>query len=141
MIGILTRTRRVLGESRVGLAVRVGASKRTGQRWASGESFPTAIQLLELARHVLPRDRRLAADLAAKAGTTLDAIAPPAPPAAPPVATEHLVDSVVCAAVDASGLASSVVRPALLAALERARSLRLDLLAIEGSLRARVGAQ
>jgi hypothetical protein len=133
------------------LPKRTGASRRTVQRWFSKESSPGNHHLQELARHVFPVDRELAAELAEAGGSSLDALgllaretlanAPPPVPAPPPLAAEDLVDSVVCAAAEESGLAPRAVRPVLLAAFARARALRMDVAAVERGLRARVGAK
>jgi hypothetical protein len=121
-----------------------GTSKRTVQRWFSGQAAPAAHNYQALARLVHAKSPALAADLAAAGRTTLQALgivdaapaaAPPAPPPPPP--SDLVVDSLVCAAAEAVELMPAAVRPALLAAFTRARLLGLTVEAVEAGLRAR----
>jgi hypothetical protein len=75
-----------------------------------------------------PRSRcRLAAELAAAAGQTLESLGivkpapPPAPPPLPPMPRHLSADAVVCVAAEGMGLAPGAVRGALVAAFRRAR--------------------
>ena len=120
---------RVLQTSPYALARRYGASSRTGIRWNAGRSTPSPKVLAALAREVFAKDKALAAKLAAAADSSLEALFPKPSPAAVAMA-----DAVVCSAADAMQVAPSAVRPALLAALARAKSLGLSLDALQASL-------
>jgi hypothetical protein len=119
----------------------LGVSERTGQRWAAG-GFPS-YHLVDLARVVHPHDPTLAAEIAEAAGGTLVSlgIVKPAPAAparpngsdGPPAG---VVDAVVCAAAEAMQLPPHLLRPALLAALVRARELALPVDFVEKTLAA-----
>lgn len=115
------------------LAQRVGSSRRTVQRWAQGQSVPTALNWHNLARVVHPHDPELAAQIAGHAGTTLEALGivkpappPPAPAPAPPprpaLTLEH-VDALVCAAADALDVRPRKVRAVVEAVFVRAARL------------------
>jgi DNA-binding XRE family transcriptional regulator len=125
------------------LGERLGASRRTGQRWERGQAHPTGPQLHELARLVHPKNAALAAELAAACGTTVQALGlvPPPAPAAPPPTVPGVplasvqVDSLVLTAADAMDTTSRVVRPVLYAAFARARQLRLTVEQVEEILR------
>jgi transcriptional regulator with XRE-family HTH domain len=122
---------RVLQTTPHALARRLGASARTGTRWKTGRSTPSPAVLTALAREVFPLDKGLAATLATAAGESLETLFPrPSPTAV------ALADAVVCAAADAMQAAPSAVRPALVAALARAKSLNLTLEALAASLTA-----
>jgi hypothetical protein len=120
----------------------LGSSRRTGQRWETGASRPSPGQLQDLARRVHPHDASLAAQIAAAGDSSLVALglekppAPPQPPAPPPVVplAQHVIDSVVCAAADAIDVLPRTIRPALLAALTRARHIGLTLEDMERAL-------
>jgi len=118
----------------------IGASRRTGQRWAVGRAHPSGPQLQELVVRVHAVDADLAADLAAVAGTTLLAMGlerPAAPPAAiAAFAVERVADSVLCAAAEAMDVSPRAMRHAILAAFTRARELGLTVEAMEKALRA-----
>jgi hypothetical protein len=100
-----------------------------------GQSIPSSEQLAALAALIHRHDTDLAAELAAAGGTSLERlglVAPPAPVAAPRV--ELLIDSVVCVAAEAMDVLPRAIRPALLAAVRRARHLGLTLEAMERAL-------
>jgi DNA-binding XRE family transcriptional regulator len=113
-------------------------SRRTVQRWDAGRGSPDPAQVVALARVVYPKNAELASRLARAVGTSLEAlglvVAPaasppkPAPPPPPPFVplNAHMVDSITCAAADAMNMVPGAVRPALRAAFERARDLRLS---------------
>jgi transcriptional regulator with XRE-family HTH domain len=116
------------------LAKLLGCSSRTVIRYyrGGGTILPTTYE--RLARAVHPHDRDFAVELAANAGHTLVTLGlePPPPPPAPPSppipvrpapSSRHMVDSIVCAAAEAMQTAPHVVRPALVAAFERANAL------------------
>jgi transcriptional regulator with XRE-family HTH domain len=130
------RARRALRVTQVDLAQMLGASRRTGQRWDAGQSYPSVSQLTELAKAVYARDPALASEVAVSVGTTVDALglAAPAAPAAP-AAIETIVDSVVCAAAEAMDALPRAVRPALMAAFARARELHLSIEDVERGLK------
>jgi hypothetical protein len=118
-----------LGVDMSGFARAMRTSVRTAARWQSGESTPSLGQLAELARRIYPKDRALAAQLAAAADETLVSLkleAPPAPPAPPPRVTtpgerateKHLAKIVLCAAAEALDVPPHAVRPAIAAALK-----------------------
>jgi hypothetical protein len=86
-----------------------------------------------LARIVQSRDAALAAEIAKAAGITLEPSPGPGG-TAPPALAPALVDSVVCAAADVLGAPPADVRPALRAALLRARELGLTADTIEQAL-------
>ena len=121
---LLARTRSLLLLSQRELGALSGASRRTVRR---------------LAMAVHPRDPALSADLAKAGQTTLAALglAPPAGSQGHSLGSadlKHVVDSVVCAAVDASGVASVPTRAGLLAAVVRAKALGLSLDALQAGL-------
>jgi transcriptional regulator with XRE-family HTH domain len=136
MTDVITEARFALRLYQNELAAKLGASRRTGQRWTTGESRPAAHQFLELAKLLLPVDRGLAARAAAEAGTTLQAagLVHPEPPAPPPVAPRGVVDAVVCAAAEAMNLPPGAVRSAVLAAFARAREIGLSVEMVESAL-------
>jgi transcriptional regulator with XRE-family HTH domain len=157
--------RALVGKARIALRLSqrelgalVGVSMRTAHRWEGGASQPDGRELGRLALAVLPTDRELAAQIAACAGTTLDALSPPeAPVAAPPPVfaaaapmiaprafppVTLLVDSILVSAGDAAeeqGIAS-IPRPAMRrilgAAIARTRDLGLSLEEVHGALSA-----
>jgi transcriptional regulator with XRE-family HTH domain len=136
---LVGRARTALRMTQNELAEKLGASRRTGQRWAAGASTPSDRQLAELAALVCPRDRPLASDLAREARTSLEELGlaePQRPVQAPrPMPSDALLaDSVVCAAVEASMLPPAVLRTILLASLARARELGMDLARLEAAL-------
>jgi transcriptional regulator with XRE-family HTH domain len=131
------RARRALRVTQVDLAQMLGASRRTGQRWDAGQSYPSVSQLTELAKAVYARDPALASEVAVSVGTTVDALglAAPAAPPAVPAPIESIVDSVVCAAAEAMDALPRAVRPALMAAFARARELHLSIEDVERGLK------
>ncbi len=128
------------------LAALAGVSRRTVQRWDSGSSSVSSLDLEKIAAALHPKYPEMAARVAAATGRTLVDLGLEAPPRAPVAAgptvpsysvqnVRHLVDSLVCAAADASGVLPSALRPALLAAFTRARELSLDVPTVERALR------
>jgi hypothetical protein len=129
----------VLGESQEAFGERLGVSRRTVSRWMGRSVMSLDAGACDaLARAVYPHDPALAARLVATRGATLEdagIVSPPAPVAPPPPAPPpYLVDVVVCAAAEALDASPRVVRPALLAALKRARAVGLDMDAMEKAL-------
>src|SRR5215472_2227952 len=130
LAALLVQARRLLEISAGELGEMLGSSLRTAQRWETEDGcVPMPEQLAELARAVYPRDSRLAAALAAAAGTSLlllglvPAARKAKPAALPP---ELLVDSIVCVAAEAMDAPPGRVRPILQAAFTRARELGLS---------------
>ena len=111
----------------------VGSSQRTVQRWYAGHGTPYPHHITKLVAAVHPQDPDLARRLARAMGQTLESLGVVAPPAPPPVAappepspfTPLLVESVVSAAAEALDLSPRVARPAVLAAVERAKAAGL----------------
>ncbi len=130
---ILLRGQHALHLSQGELGVLMGASHRTGQRWATGRSTPSPGQWKTLAQKVYAIDPELAASAAEAGGTTLHALG--LETSAERARADRIVDSVVCAAADAMDVTPQRVRLALFAAAVRARELGLDLLTIENALR------
>ncbi len=134
-------SRQALGATQAELGAMLGASRRAAQRW-SDRGVPS-YHLLDLARLVHPRNPSLAEQLAAAAGTTLEAagIVLPAPPvvAVPPAATpaDGVVDAVVCAAAEAMDMKPPDVRAGLHAAFARAREIGLTVDFVERVLGAK----
>jgi hypothetical protein len=113
-----------------------------------GDNGPPFHDWCKLVRHVYARSPALAAEIAAELGETLVSLgveAPPAPvttaapapqpPARPVPPVGDLVDSIVCAAAEAIATTPQAVRPALLAAFERAASVGLAVDDVRGALR------
>jgi DNA-binding XRE family transcriptional regulator len=115
------------------LSKKLGISRRTGQRWDSGESAPAIHHYQELAKMVFPVDPALAKELAAAGQTTLEALglvgrSSPA---------QRALDSILCAAADVLDLAPRIVGPALAAAFERMRELGVSVEDVERALASR----
>jgi transcriptional regulator with XRE-family HTH domain len=123
---LLTRAQLALGLSQERLGEIVPVSRRTVWRWQSGQSSPIAPHVERIARAVYPRDPALAAELAAAAQTTLAALG--LEPERKAIDTQPLLaEAVVCAAAEALDVSPRAVRPALAAAIARAREAGLDL--------------
>jgi DNA-binding XRE family transcriptional regulator len=145
---LLVRASHALGMTQASFGELFGVSRRTMVRWHQGQNGPPYQHWVDLVRHVHPRNPALAAEIASELGETLVSLgveAPPAPVthpgsrgeasarAAPPVG--DLVDSIVCAAAEAIAATPQAVRPALLAAFERAASVGLAVDDVRGALR------
>ncbi len=126
---LFNAARRAMRTSQKDLAAALGASERSGQRWAAG-GFST-FYLPRLARLVYPHDEALAREIAEAAGGTLESLGivvpPPPAPQGPPPPPAGIVDAVVCAAAEAIDLTPKAVRPAVLAAFTRAQELGLGI--------------
>jgi hypothetical protein len=133
--GHLALASRVLGLTHGQLANMLGVSLRTVARWYAKQGGPVAGDFHTLARAVHPRDPDVAARLAAAGGTTLEALGLTAPPEDLTLPVPLLVDSVLCAAAAALDVAPKAVRPALVAAFQRAREMRLSVEAVDLALR------
>jgi DNA-binding XRE family transcriptional regulator len=148
---LLIRARQTLGWTQQKLADKIGSSQRTVLRMENGHSTFHATLATQLAPHVYPLDRELAADLLSLAGQTLigagleAAPASPAAPAPPPLPSRPAqaavlpppvpapdvlaaqVDAIVCAAAEAADVSPRVVRGSVLLVMRRVLELRLDL--------------
>jgi len=122
------------------LAELVGSSKRTVERWSAGHGGPYPDHITRLAAAVYPHDADIARRLASFLGQSLESLGivkppPPAPPPLPPPVvsppapsplTPLLVESVVAAAAEALDVSPRAVRPAVLAAVDRAKAAGLS---------------
>lgn len=151
---LLVYAQQALGCSQEQLGEVAGVSRRTVTRWISDGSAPSIAEWARIARAVYPRDRALSERIAKAMGESLITLGlesppppppPPAPvlpdplPAGPPPRpfppTNDLVDSIVCAAAEAIGSPPGSMRPALIAAFDRAASLGLELEEVRSGLR------
>ena len=145
---LLTHAQTALVLTQETLGALLGVSRRTMTRWQGGGHHPSIQQWAVLARHVYAVKPALAAEIAAEMGETLVSlgiVAPPAPPEPGPVVPEGptrpvtptaaLVDSIVCAAAEAVATTPQSMRPALLAAFDRAAVVSLSIDEIRASLR------
>jgi hypothetical protein len=116
----------------------LGVSRRTVIRWGEHGVSLSRDQKAALVEALHAKDPAFAAQIAGDLGESLEslgvvavAVASPEPSRAEalpaPIAREHLADSIVCAAAEAVGLSPQAVRPALVAAFDRAASVRLSL--------------
>jgi hypothetical protein len=138
---LVVEARRALLLNREKFGEILKSSKRTVARWEGGESSISSTDLFDLARHVYPRDAKLAEEIALAGGATLEAlgivsapVAPLPPPPPPPIPGHVLVEAIVCAAADALKAVPETVRPAVLAAFQRARELRMTVEDVERAL-------
>jgi DNA-binding XRE family transcriptional regulator len=143
---LLREIRRALLGSQGTVGEVVGVVRQTVAKWEQGKSVPPPSTWAALARAVHPRDVALAARVAAAGDHSLESLglAAPAPPApALSLTPAHLADSIVCAAADAMDVTPRSVRPAVVAAFERAMALSmtpeavLKVLAAPGTKKAR----
>ena len=150
---LLVFAQSALGCSQEQLGRVAGVSRRTVTRWFSRGTTPTIPEWARIARAVYPKDRALSERIAKAMGESLITLgleAPPPPPP-PPAAvspdplpagppprpfppTNDLVDSIVCAAAEAIGSPPGSMRPALIAAFDRAVSLGLELEEVRSGL-------
>jgi hypothetical protein len=145
--GLLVRANGALGLTQEAFGKLLGVSRRTMIRWQQGDNGPSFEQWIGLVRQVYPRNAALATEMATELGeslVSLGVVAPPALPAPPPPSPEparvvppvgDLVDSIVCAAAEAIATTPQAVRPALLAAFERAASVGLAVDDVRTALR------
>ena len=151
---LIVRASIALGVTQREFANVIGTSHRTAQRMQRGQSVASDAQLRTLAMRLYPKNRELAAELAATAGTSLVALgaeAPfppspgaasgsaaqpaPSPPPRPRPPPRALVDSVVCAAAEAQEVMPDQIRAALLAAFLRGEELGLTMEEAAAALR------
>jgi hypothetical protein len=109
----------------------LGVSSRTIRRWTIHGTRLDLATLTTLAGAVHAKDPPLASRIAAAHGQTLEQLGivrPPVPAPRPDVAaTRNLADAIVCAAAEMADISPRVMRPALAAALGRAREAGLTL--------------
>jgi transcriptional regulator with XRE-family HTH domain len=128
-LSLAIQAQQELGLTQQELANLIGSSLRTIQRWSSKKASPYDSELQKLAVAVYPRDPKLAERLAVAGSATLESLGvvaaadPRAASAAslPPALIGLVAESVVSAAAEALDVSPRVARPALLAALERAK--------------------
>ncbi len=124
----------------VNMAPFLGVSTRTMRRWTDGGVHLGPTALVKLATAVHLKDPALAARIAAVHGETLEGLGvvrPPPPPSAAPApaapsapvrdlkAERLLADALVCTAAEVADVSPRAMRPALVAALGRAREAGL----------------
>jgi len=141
---MLVLTQRALGLSQTELGSLVGVTRRTIIRWMRSGPIIPPVSLRPLVAAAHAEDPALGHALALAFGETLEsmgvqvppALAPAVPPApqSPPIAPGHLADSIVCAAAEAAGLTPQAIRPALVAAFERAAAVSLSVDEVRAAL-------
>ena len=131
---ILVLARDALGILQKDLAALLGVSPKTIGRWTSGSTLLPPDLVATLARAVGAKDPALAAKIAAAHGHTLSelGIAQSASPslsssAGPSREQQILADALVCAAAEVADVSPRRMRPALAAALARAREAGLTI--------------
>ena len=135
---LLALAQHTLSMSGVELAKALNVSKRTIIRWNKSDASMSPAHFGELAQRVHARDPALAERLHACAARWLERhrLPPPAPlpvpapaPAPPPPQADPAAraESVVYAACEAADASPRAMKPALFAALQRARALGLSL--------------
>jgi transcriptional regulator with XRE-family HTH domain len=127
---LVVRARIKLGMTQAEFGDVIGRVGRTIQRYERGGAVLIASDYAKLATAMFPKDPAWAEALARRGNTTLEAlglVAPEDPEAAapPPVPLAHLVDSIVCASAAAMNAPPQTIRAAVVAAFDRAASLRL----------------
>jgi predicted transcriptional regulator len=135
---LLSRTGLALGLTPSDLAKMLGASRRSVSRWMKDGTYLSHTVVVAFARMAYPREKALAAELAALAGHTLASLGLEATPVHATVTSaigeKRLGDLVVHAAAEAMDASPRAVRPALVAAAKRAKELGLTLEALEAIL-------
>ena len=135
-LALLTRAQFALRLTQETLGELIGASRRTIVRWVGEGGVPSQEQLVVLARAVYPKDEKLAAEIAAAAGKTLESlglVVKPPPAAAqtavarPSAGLHHMTAAIVCAAAETLDTSPKALRPALLAAFKQAAEMGLTL--------------
>jgi hypothetical protein len=130
---LITRAGLVLGMSQEEIGRIIGVSRRTISRWvaAGGGLHMIASEATQLAAAVHPLEPKLAAEILEPHGLTVESVGivkptppPPQPLHAPPP-PPYLVDVVVCAAAEALDASPRAMRPALFAAMQRAKEAGL----------------
>ena len=137
---LVIQCRIALGLSQREFGNLVGRSERTIQRWEDRGVTLIASEGEALARALRASRPDLAAEVAARTGTTLERLGRAGVAAArgPTPATDS-IDAVVRAAAHALGVAPEAIRPALAAAFAKARETGLDVHAVAEALSRRRG--
>jgi hypothetical protein len=137
MVDLLFDAQAALEATNLALGKQLGVSSRTISRWQMGQTALAPKYLAELAPLVYPRDKELAADMAAAAGTTLDALGVTKPAAPAPTGDElrRALDAVVLAAADAGDISPRAARPAIAAALRAVKDSGIAVDALIEALR------
>jgi hypothetical protein len=140
---LVTEARGHVWSSYGDLGELTGASARTVRRWYAGTSSPHTSHLGRLADAVRSHDPAIAAALDVAAGRASPSSLPDEPAAALSRTTPRhiLVDSIVCAAAEATALSPQAIRPALVAAFRRAEELGFSVGDVSGVLGATVATQ
>jgi hypothetical protein len=132
---LLDEACRALGYLQRDLGAVLGVSTRTVQRWYAAGGFLGDAEWQALARAAHPGHPDLAARLAAQGRSSLEALGLVVhPPTSPARDLQHLADGVVCVAAEAVDLSPRAIRPALVAALRRARQMGLTVEDLENAL-------
>lgn len=137
-VSLVLQAQEALGMSLSSVGKVMGLSRRTMSRWMRDRGtsmYPSRAEAL--ARAVHPRDADLAARIAAAGGLTLAHLGLKTTAETTLEQTASMrVDAVVCAAAETLDASPRAVRPALLAALRRAREVGLSLDQLEAWLAA-----
>ena len=136
---VAARVNKTIGGSQEAFGKRFGVSRRTVSRWRARNADPTDVQVVEMARLVLPFDRAFAEQIASELGETLESLGlvprpPPPGSVLGPLTPGHAGDLAVIAAAEVMDASPRAIRPALLAAVARARVLGLTLADLERAL-------
>ncbi len=124
---LVFQARRLIAYTNREFAELQGVSIRTVIRHQREGGVASPFRYEPIIRAVYPKDRALAAKLAAATGHDLVTLGLEGQAPVPPKLRPEHADAVVYAAADALGLAPRQVRPAVLAAFARAGELGLDL--------------
>jgi len=135
---LVAKVRVALGLNQKELAAQLGVSSKTIGRWMKSGTMLASYQARRLVDLLAPVDRDLAARVAATQGETLATLGleTPAQPTHDVAVLPLAVDAVVCAAAEALDLSPRAVRPALVAAVRRAREAGVTMEQVEAALAA-----
>ena len=120
---LLAHGLRALGMLQTELAALLGVSPKTISRWLGGGAILAPVTVATFAGAVHAKDPALAARIAAAHGHTLEELGIVAAPGT----NRNLADAIVCAAAEVADVSPRAMRPALVAALERARETGLTI--------------
>ena len=131
--------RKALKISQEALADRAGVSRRTVIRWELDRGTPNPDDLAKVLTIIHAHHADHAEAIAVAAGKSLAGfgLASPAGNARPAVPPDHVGDGIVAVAAEVLDASPRLVRPALVAALRRARALGLTIEEAERCLVAR----